>query len=239
MVRLIAIVVMLWSAPMISVAAELNSDITLSRDVLTVGDVFTDAGIHQDHVLAPAPRAGNVLILSTQTLRRIADSFDIAWTPARGTETATIRLGAAHKSHADAAQKSVRLPVLSYAHSRDDIIAEAAIKWLDVPVRLMGADTVTRAEDLVGMSANGLLKPDMPVSKSDLRAPKMVKRGDLVSITLRNGRIELTSQARALHDARHGDILRVKNEQSERVVQVRVTGPREGLLETTSSGGNS
>ncbi len=67
-----------------AVAAEpapvmLNPHIVLTKDMLTVGDLFEPAGPNADHVLAAAPKAGTELTLTRDELQRVADSFHIDW----------------------------------------------------------------------------------------------------------------------------------------------------------------
>lgn len=76
-------------------AAELNRDIRLSRDVLTVGDVFSDAGKHAGHVLAPAPAPGKTMTLGTHDIARIATAFGIDWQASNTAEQVVIRSDAA------------------------------------------------------------------------------------------------------------------------------------------------
>lgn len=63
-----------WAAEPIA----LKTDITLTSDVLTVGDIFegaTDAA----HILAPSPKPGKTMTLSARDLQRISDAFNLGW----------------------------------------------------------------------------------------------------------------------------------------------------------------
>lgn len=76
-------------------AAELNRDIRLSSDVLTVGDVFSDAGKHAGHVLAPAPTVGTTMTLGAHDIARIASAFNIDWQASSTAEQVVVRSDAA------------------------------------------------------------------------------------------------------------------------------------------------
>lgn len=56
----------------------LQPDVTLSADVLTVGDVFSGAS-NPTHILAPAPQPGKTMTLTARDLQRISDAFNLGW----------------------------------------------------------------------------------------------------------------------------------------------------------------
>lgn len=215
-------------------AAELNKSVTLTSDVLTVGDVFSQAGENADHVLGPAPKAGNVLVLDTKTLKRIATSFNVAWAPVRGTETASVRSDASASKAAATAEGSVKIPVLAEPKSRDDVIQPSDIVWKDVPAKSLRDDTVLKESDIVGQTARGLIQPNEAISANLLVPPKMIKRGDTVTLVLANSRMALSAKGKALSDARLGEIVRVQNTESQKIVQGKVTGPQEATIEPQS-----
>lgn len=215
----------------IASAATLNTDVTLDKDVLTVGDVFADAGADAAHVLGPAPKPGNLLVLNTATLKHIAGSFNVAWAPSRGTETATIRSGAQPAQKTADNATMVKVPVLAAPLARDSVIAASDLIYIEVPSSQLKDDTALKESDLVGLSARGLIQPNQPISTNLIVAPKVIKRGDLVNLSLNSGQIALTSQGRALEDARLGGTVRVQNTNSQKIVQARVTGPQEATIE--------
>lgn len=63
-----------------SYGAELTGKTMVDGDVVTVGDLFTNAGRHTAHVLAPAPKPGERLVLSAQDFARVAKAFGLSWT---------------------------------------------------------------------------------------------------------------------------------------------------------------
>lgn len=78
------------SAQALAAGAMPRAEITLSRNVLTVGDVFDGVTAGADHVLAPAPALGATMVLSSQDLGRISNAFNLGWYPA-GNETAVVK----------------------------------------------------------------------------------------------------------------------------------------------------
>lgn len=64
-----------------ALAASLKPSAILTSDVLTVGDIFDNAGRNAEYVLGPAPQPGKDMVLNTSTLLRIALALDLPWQP--------------------------------------------------------------------------------------------------------------------------------------------------------------
>ncbi len=62
-------------------AASLRGQAFLTKDTLTVGDIFENAGRNADYVLGPAPQPGKDMVLNAPTLLRIAMALDLPWAP--------------------------------------------------------------------------------------------------------------------------------------------------------------
>lgn len=214
-------------------AATLNKRVLLQNDVLTVGDVFEGAQSHVDHVLGPAPRPGDVLMLDFKTLDRIARGFNIHWQDRTPLASAVVRLDPTLGREATSPDTGtlVRVPVLKVPLSRRDVIKASDIEMTEVSSKELRDNSALQASDVIGKSVLGLIKPGEVISQSDLIQPKVIKRGELVTITLNAGRISLTSKARAMEDARIGDIVRLRNESSDKIIQARVTGEREAIMD--------
>ncbi len=74
-----------------ALAASLKSSAVLTADVLTVGDIFENAGRNADYVLGPAPEPGKDMVLNTSTLMRIAMALDLPWQPTNTTDQIVIK----------------------------------------------------------------------------------------------------------------------------------------------------
>jgi flagella basal body P-ring formation protein FlgA len=57
-----------------------------------------------------------------------------------------------------------------------------------------------------------------------LDQPKTINRGELVSITTKSGSIQVVMQGVAMTDGKLGQQIRVKNSQSERIINAKVVG---------------
>jgi flagella basal body P-ring formation protein FlgA len=87
-----------------------------------------------------------------------------------------------------------------------------------------------RMDQVVGQEAAEDLEPGTVMSAQYVDPVPMVKPGQLVTITLRKGTIELRSVARAMEEGAMGQTIRVRKENTRDVMDVTVTGPQEARL---------
>lgn len=71
-------------------AATLRPMTTLSAPVVLLGDLFDDAGANAAHVLGPAPRPGQRIVVEAGQLAAIARQFNVDWRPASGADRAIL-----------------------------------------------------------------------------------------------------------------------------------------------------
>jgi len=72
-------------------AASLRTSITVTDDVIRVGDVFEGVTHSADFILAPAPLPGKDLVWDARTLLRVATAFDLSWRPSSAMDRVSIR----------------------------------------------------------------------------------------------------------------------------------------------------
>jgi flagella basal body P-ring formation protein FlgA len=77
-----------------ALAASLKTDVTLTGDNLTVGDIFDNSGKNAAYVLGPAPQPGKEMVLNASTLTRIASALELQWQPAGPADQIVIRRAA-------------------------------------------------------------------------------------------------------------------------------------------------
>lgn len=75
----LAAAVMLAAAA--AAAAELRPVVEVSSDLVTVGDLFSDAGEHADVAVLYAPAPGQSVVLGANFLYRVARAYGLAWQP--------------------------------------------------------------------------------------------------------------------------------------------------------------
>lgn len=122
------------------------------------------------------------------------------------------------------AQRMINIPVLNRRVLRDEMIRAEDIIWLRTDSDRVQQDIVIHIEDLVGKTPKRGLREGYPIRSSDVRRPILVKKGSLVTIILQSPLMTLTSQGKATQNGSDGDVIRITNTQSNKVVQAVVTG---------------
>lgn len=116
----------------------------------------------------------------------------------------------------------VEVPTLTRQLSRGDVIEASDIAMKAVPDRLVRKDTVTDPNKLVGLSPRSMVSANRPLRMNEVASPVVVKRGDAVQMTYTNKYMSIKTTGVALQDGSVGDLIRVKNEKSEKAVSGRV-----------------
>ncbi|MBY6262299.1 flagellar basal body P-ring formation protein FlgA [Azospirillum sp. 412522] len=119
----------------------------------------------------------------------------------------------------------VQIPVLSRRIIPGDVIGPGDIDWQDVRADQTTSDTAATDAQLIGMTPKRGVSTNQPVRLRDLQSPRMVDKGSMVTITLSTQSMTLTTQGKALQDGGKGEVIRVVNTQSNRIVEATVAGP--------------
>lgn len=128
----------------------------------------------------------------------------------------------------------VSVPVLKTALRQGDIVSENDILYIDMEARAVSASTVTDAAKLLGRTPRRGLSAMKPVSTGDVQAPDFVKKGETVTLTLKQGILHLALQGKALESGAEGATVRVLNPSSNQVVEGVVTGLQAVAVSPTS-----
>jgi flagella basal body P-ring formation protein FlgA len=116
----------------------------------------------------------------------------------------------------------VEVPVLKRRLQTGEVIAQADIDWVEIDSRELRADSVTQAEQLIGMTPRRALLADQPISLRAVQAPVLVEKGALVTMRLLKPNLQLTAQGRALSNGGKGDLIRIQNLTSNRIIEAVV-----------------
>jgi flagella basal body P-ring formation protein FlgA len=79
-----------------------------------------------------------------------------------------------------------------------------------------------RCAALVGQSPRSLIRADTVLRAGLVQAPKVVKRGDRVTIVYQSGALRITAHGEAMRDGAEGDWITVVNNTSKKVIKARV-----------------
>jgi flagellar basal body P-ring formation protein FlgA len=126
----------------------------------------------------------------------------------------------------------IAMPVLAKRKSKGEIITAGDLTLLEVRADRLAVDTVSNEEGLIGKQAKRSLLPLAPVREADLTSPIAVSRGSLVTMIYQNASLTLTAQGKALEDGSMGEVIRISNSKSERVIEGVVSGPNRIIIKT-------
>lgn len=112
--------------------------------------------------------------------------------------------------------------VLARPVERGEIIATTDFVAQDVPTGQ--ATGALAANAAAGLEATRRLNAGTVVRSGDVMTPRLVRRGEPVTLHLRNGGLTITAQGRALSDGRRGDVVRVVAP-SNKTLEGAVDGP--------------
>lgn len=87
------------------------------------------------------------------------------------------------------------------------------------------SDTVRHMEDASGSRATQMIYPGTVLQLSMIALPPLVKRGDVVKIVANTGPLTITATGMVKQQGCKGDLVRVMNTDSSRIITARVTGP--------------
>ena len=90
---------------------------------------------------------------------------------------------------------------------------------------LLTRDIVTDPAQLIGKTPIFRLRAGEPIREPDTKAPLLVTQNGHVVIKLEYGPMTLTTQGKALENGARGDVIRVENLQSNKIIEATVVGP--------------
>jgi len=91
-------------------------------------------------------------------------------------------------------------------------------------------------EEVVGRVSRRPLRAGLPVRLTDLSEPFQVHRGDMVQVRVISGGAQIDLEARAETAGRQGDVISLRNLQSDKMFRARVEGKQKAILLAGAAG---
>lgn len=193
-------------------AVEQKADVSLAAG--------TPAILHSaDHVLKVSIHS---LQIDTQSRRWQAQAYILA-----GGKTETV------KPISGTYTALVDVPVLTRQLGKTDIIEANDLTTKSIPDRMLRKDTVTDAKSIIGQSPRATISTNRPIRMTEVSSPVIIKKGEPVQLTYTNAYMSLKTTGIALQDGSKGDMIRIKNEKSEKAVSGRVAAA--GVVEVNTA----
>lgn len=120
----------------------------------------------------------------------------------------------------------IKVPALVENLQNGRVIQESDIEMIEISEKDYSRDLFMDAQQLVGLTARRMILGGRPIHTTELISPQIVGRGDIVTLSLNDGVLNLTTQAKALENGAIGDMIRVVNTASNQTLQAQVTGER-------------
>ena len=118
----------------------------------------------------------------------------------------------------------IDVPVPIHSIAAEDSITEADLYFVEIRKDKVSPNIQTDIRKVVGKSAKRLLRADAPIAIQYLQEPMLVKRNGLVSVVYAVKNLTLVTKGMALSDGSLGQVVRIKNLKSQRIVDSVVTG---------------
>ncbi|MFD2739559.1 flagellar basal body P-ring formation chaperone FlgA [Sulfitobacter aestuarii] len=109
-----------------------------------------------------------------------------------------------------------------------EVITSADMVTAEVPLARLGENSLRDPGEILGKEVRRMLLPDRPVPAQSVMAPRVVRRGEDVTISFSDGAILLTAPGRALEDGAEGEQIRVINRASNKTILAAAMG--DGLV---------
>ncbi len=124
-------------------------------------------------------------------------------------------------------ERMIQVPVLKHSLRNGDVIGAMDIDYIDVPQNRVANGTLMDERDLVNMTPRRVISGGKAIITNELEHPKMVDRGDAVTLIFANGPMVLTVKGKSLQAGAMGDTVRVSNSESNKNLQGIVTAHQE------------
>ncbi|MBO6827304.1 MAG: flagellar basal body P-ring formation protein FlgA [Sneathiella sp.] len=126
----------------------------------------------------------------------------------------------------------VMVPVTTRLIRKGEEITERDIDIKPVRANRVGRNIILDIGELVGKAPRRSIRTGATFNLNNLGDPVTVAKGKSVAVIFKRGGISLTMMGRALENGSTGDIIRVENTKSRKVVQAEVLNEREVLIIT-------
>lgn len=123
--------------------------------------------------------------------------------------------------------RQIKVPVLRTALRNGDIIGKTDIDYIEISSEELQHDYVLEGEDLIGMTPRRAVMSSEPLRTIELEQPRIVSRGEFITIIYDDGPMFLTAKGKALQHGAKGDIVNVVNVNSSRTIQGIISGERQ------------
>ena len=114
--------------------------------------------------------------------------------------------------------------------SRGQVFAPSDVEVRELLVTDGRRPPMTDLRSVVGQTSTTILRAGAMVRADEVRAPRVVRRGQFIAVRAFVGDLLIRTDARAMEDGAVGEIIEVRNESTRQSYRVEITGPRAATL---------
>lgn len=103
-----------------------------------------------------------------------------------------------------------------------DLFSAENLRYQRMNIGRLEAGYFTDRNKVLGLASRRSLQPGMVITDFMAVKPILIKRGDNVNIVARIGSMEITAMGQAMQDGKEGQLIRVKNVNSTKVISAKV-----------------
>lgn len=215
--------------------------VRIRRDASLV-DSATLKAVVRDHLAGAGDLADTYNVAFTSDVPQIIvpgdntpriDLTDFNMQPVGGTFSAVVKVSPAEGGTPQVinlrgvAERMVRVPVLKADLRNGQIIGASDITWVMRKAATLRPDAVRDENVLLGATPRRAIAAGELIRDDSFEMPRMVTRGDLVTMVFNQHGMFLTTRGRALEDGAMGQTIKVSNTGSNRTIEARVTNAKE------------
>ncbi|OUR75700.1 flagella basal body P-ring formation protein FlgA [Alphaproteobacteria bacterium 46_93_T64] len=123
--------------------------------------------------------------------------------------------------------QQVMVPVTAHLMRAGEEIREADIDYKMVRRGKVSRNVAIHIDDILGKSPRRTIRTGGLINLNNLGEPVTIPKGKIIAVTLKNGGIALSITGRALEDGAEGDVIRVENIASRKIVQAQIINAQE------------
>lgn len=124
---------------------------------------------------------------------------------------------------------NLQKPVLVAKHrlQKGAVISENDVEQSKIDINLLKYGHFSEMSEVVGQVCRQAIEEGTALSPSNLTTPLLIRKGEQVSILAGNESFSVTMQGIAMANGSLGDIIKIKNRSSKKLIEAQVSGERQ------------
>lgn len=119
------------------------------------------------------------------------------------------------------------VPVLKHRITKGQVIDADDIEQHYVAEYKLQANTITNADELIGMMPSRTIAPQRPVRSNEITKPMIMSKGTIVQMLYQSQTMDIRTMGEVLDEGSVGEMVRVRNVDSRHIVHAKVMSSKE------------